>query len=400
MKNEQNSLTVSQLTDQIRGLLENNFRTVCVTGEVTGLSRPASGHLYFSLQDAKAKISAVMWRSTAKSVAEPPKEGAEVICTGELSLYAPRGSYQLVVKQVRPLGVGEKELALQRLTKKLQKEGLFDLDRKRPLPRLPRRIGVVTSPSGAAIQDFLNVLGRRWQGCDVLILPAKVQGAGSAAEIAEQIQTAQRIKPKLDLLVVTRGGGSADDLAAFNDENLVRAVAASKIPTISAVGHEIDTSLCDLVADLRALTPSEAAERAVPDAADVAEMLSGLEFQLNTALARRLTAARQWLESREQVLASWEPSRQIAQHTQTLDITSQRLEAALRGRLRNTEATITQMAGKLESLSPLAVLTRGYAVVQRTRDHATLRDPQQVQPGDELAIRLEKGNITAEVVEK
>ncbi len=249
---DQSALTVSQLTAQIKGLVEESFPGVWVTGEVSNFSRPQSGHCYFTLKDDKAQIRAVMWRGTATKLNFDPTDGLDLVCHGRLDVYAPRGSYQLVIDQAYPKGVGALESALRQLREKLEREGLFDPSRKRPLPKFPRRIAFVTSPTGAAIRDFLEVLRRRWAGVEVLVVPARVQGEGAAAEIAAGIQLANRIRPSIDVLVVGRGGGSLEDLWAFNEEVVVRAVAASQIPTVSGVGHEIDVSLSDLAADVRA----------------------------------------------------------------------------------------------------------------------------------------------------
>ena len=243
-------LSIAALTAQIKSTLEGRFPDIWVAGEVSNFSRPQSGHCYFTLKDDHAQIRAVMWRGSASRLRFELKDGLEVVCHGAVDVYAPRGSYQLVVKEAQPLGIGALELALQRLREKLAAEGLFDRERKRPLPRFPKRIGFVTSPTGAAIRDFLQVLARRWRGVDVLVIPTRVQGDGAADEIADAVRLANRIRPRLDALVVGRGGGSLEDLWCFNEEPVVRAIAASEIPTISAVGHEIDVTLSDLAADV------------------------------------------------------------------------------------------------------------------------------------------------------
>ena len=244
-------LSVYELTAQIKDLLENSFPAVWVSGEISNLSRPQSGHCYLTLKDERAQIRAAIWRNVAARVEFDLADGLEVICCGHLDVYAPRGSYQLIVERIEPKGMGALELALRQLREKLAREGLFDPARKRPLPRLVRRVGLVTSPTGAAIHDFLQVLGRRWRGADVLVLPTRVQGTGAAEEIAAAIGTANRLPLAIDCLVVARGGGSLEDLWAFNEEVVVRAIFASRIPVISAIGHEIDVTLSDLVADVR-----------------------------------------------------------------------------------------------------------------------------------------------------
>ena len=255
-----------ELTGQIKGLLEGRFPAVWVSGEISNFSRPQSGHCYLTLKDDQAQIRAVMWRSAASRVRFDLHDGLEVICQGYLDVYAPRGSYQLVIQQIEPKGLGALELALRSCASDWRPKGLFDPARKRPLPRFPRRIAFVTSPTGAAVRDFLEVLRRRWRGVHVLIVPVRVQGDGARAEIAAGIELVNRLADPVDVLVVGRGGGSLEDLWAFNEEVVVRAIHASRIPVVSAVGHEIDVTLADLVADVRALTPSEAAERVVPAA--------------------------------------------------------------------------------------------------------------------------------------
>ncbi|MGC3971230.1 MAG: exodeoxyribonuclease VII large subunit [Pirellulales bacterium] len=244
-------LSVEQLTLRLKGLLEESFPAVWVTGEISNFSRPSSGHCYFTLKDDAAQIRAVMWRGTASRLKFDLHDGLEVVCFGAIDVYAQRGSYQLVVSKVEPKGIGALELALRKLKEKLAAEGLFDRARKRPLPKFPRRIAFVTSPTGAAVRDFLEVLRRRWRGADVLIVPTRVQGDGAAQEIAAAIKRVNSYDLGIDVLVVGRGGGSLEDLWCFNEEPVVRAVAGSQIPTISAVGHEIDVTLCDLAADVR-----------------------------------------------------------------------------------------------------------------------------------------------------
>ncbi len=294
------SLTVSQLTAQIKNALEGEFPSVWVVGEISNYSRPQSGHSYFTLKDDQAQIRAVMWRSTASRLKFDLADGLDVVCHGHVDVYAPRGSYQLVVDELQPKGVGALELALRKLREKLAAEGLFDPARKRKLPAFPRRIAFVTSPTGAAVHDFLQVLRRRWRGVDVLIIPARVQGDGAAQEIVAGIRLANRLSPRPDVLVVGRGGGSLEDLWSFNEEPVVRAIAASKIPTVSAVGHEIDVTLSDLVADVRALTPSEAAERIVPAAEEISVRMNAFQQRLRHAVHRRVM----WLRARLDGLAT------------------------------------------------------------------------------------------------
>ncbi len=280
-------LSVWELTVQVKDLVEAAFPGVWVTGEISNFSRPQSGHCYLTLKDERAQLRAAMWRPVASRVRFDMHDGLEVICKGRLEVYAPRGSYQLIIEEIEPKGMGALELALRQLREKLAREGLFDPARKRPLPSFVRQIAVVTSPTGAAIRDFLQVLARRWRGADVLIAPARVQGEGAAEEIAAAIATLNQLARPIDCLVVTRGGGSLEDLWAFNEEIVVRAIAASRIPVISAVGHEIDVTLSDLAADLRALTPSEAAELVAPAAEELSAGLGQIQKRLTAALRSR-----------------------------------------------------------------------------------------------------------------
>ncbi len=245
-------LSVFQLTSLIKGILEQAFPSVWVVGELSDVARPQSGHVYLTLKDDRAQIRAVIWRNAASRLRFNLEDGLEVICRGDLDVYPPRGSYQLVIRELEPRGEGALQQALRKLQQKLAAEGLFDPAHKKPLPRFPRRIAVVTSPTGAAVRDFVEVLRRRWQGVHVLIVPTRVQGEGAATDIAAAIQTVNRLSPSVDVMVVGRGGGSMEDLWCFNEEAVVRAIFASQVPVVSAVGHEIDVTLSDLVADVRA----------------------------------------------------------------------------------------------------------------------------------------------------
>ncbi len=391
------SLTVSQLTAQVKELLEAAFPTVWVRGEVSGLARPRSGHIYLTLKDERAQIRAVLWRNTAERLRFNLADGQEVLCRGNLAVYAPRGEYQLVVQKLEPAGMGALELAFRQLREKLGREGLFDPERKRPLPRFARRIAVVTSPSGAAVRDFLQVLHRRWRGADVLIIPTRVQGQGASAEIAAAVRTASQLSPPPDCLVVTRGGGSLEDLWAFNEEPVVRAVAASAVPVVSAVGHEIDVTLCDLAADVRALTPSQAAELLAPDAAELRAALAQLRRRLAAALRGRLADGRARLRAIEASAVFRRPRRLIEDRARTLDELEQRAARAVCQRLDRARQRTEKLAARLDALSPLAVLARGYSVTQRTADGQVVRTAAQLAPGDSITTRLAQGRAVSRV---
>lgn len=390
-------LSVSALSAQIKGTLEDAFPRVSVVGEVSNFSRPQSGHCYFTLKDDNAQIRAVMWRGTASRLKFDLSDGLEIVCQGKIDVYAPRGSYQFVVDQAQPKGVGVLELAFRQLREKLAREGLFDQDRKQPIPRFPRRIGFVTSPTGAAVQDFLQVLGRRWRGVEVLIIPARVQGESAAEEVADGIAVANRLSDPLDVLVVGRGGGSLEDLWCFNEEVVIRAIANSRVPIISAVGHEIDVTLSDFAADVRALTPSEAAERAVPSSEEVGHRVASLGERLHNSLRRRHAtyADRLQLLSTRRPLAH--PHATIELFKQRLDELSQSATRQMRQSFALSGSRMATLAGVLESLSPLGVLQRGYSLTQDDKGEL-IRDFKGIKPGDEIVTRVADGKIVSTVI--
>ena len=386
-------LSISQLTAGIKATLEASFPSVWVCGEISNFSRPQSGHCYLTLKDDQAQIRAVVWRGVASRVRFDLEDGQEVICQGYLDLYPPRGSYQLVVQQILPKGEGALERALRRLREKLAAEGLFSPDRKRPLPRFPRRIAFVTSPTGAAVRDFLEVLRRRWRGVDVLIVPARVQGEGAAQEIAAGIQLVNRLSRPVDVLIVGRGGGSLEDLWAFNEEVVVRAVFASRVPVVSAVGHEIDVTLSDLVADVRALTPSEAAERVVPSTEEVSALLARQQQRLLVALRTRAAASRARLEGLAASRVFRRPLERVQLHSRHLDELTGRLARAVRNRSTMARRLIESKALQLDSHSPLGVLGRGYSVTTRASDGALVRQLADASIGETIVTRLSNGEV-------
>jgi exodeoxyribonuclease VII large subunit len=394
---DQQTLTVAQLTAQIKNALEGEFPSVWVSGEISNFSRPQSGHCYLTLKDDQAQIRAVVWKSTAARLKFELADGLDVICHGHIDVYAPRGSYQLVIDQLQPKGVGALELALRKLREKLSAEGLFDPAKKRKLPAFPRRLAFVTSPTGAAVHDFLQVLRRRWRGVDVLIIPARVQGDGAAQEIVAGIRLANRITPRPDVLVVGRGGGSLEDLWAFNEEPVVRAIASSRIPTVSAVGHEIDVTLSDLAADVRALTPSEAAERVVPASEEISARMRGYQQRLRHAAHRRVML----LRTRFDGIANQRPFRRpfelVHERSRHLDELSTRGNACMRRVFHNYTSELATMAGKIESLSPLAVLARGYTITQDAKSRVAVRCAAQLRVGQSIVTRFAIGEATSKV---
>jgi exodeoxyribonuclease VII large subunit len=404
LPSDQRPLSVWELTSQLKDLLEGAFPAVWVTGEISNFTRSQSGHCYLTLKDDRAQLRAVMWRGVAVRTRFELHDGLEVICRGHLDVYAARGSYQLVIADIVPRGMGALELALRQLREKLAREGLFDPARKRPLPAFVRRIAVVTSPTGAAIRDFLQVLGRRWRGADVLVVPVRVQGEGAAAEIAAAIQTVNRLPAgkgdsplataplfRPDCIVVTRGGGSMEDLWAFNEEAVVRAIAASQIPVISAVGHEIDVTLADLAADRRALTPSEAAELVAPAAEELLADLHQIQRRLARGLQSRAASARSRLDALGSSSVFRRPFQRVFDLARRLDELNVQATRAVRGRARLARQQADAVAGRLESLSPLAVLGRGYSLTQRTSDGGLIRAAADLSPGERITTRFARG---------
>lgn len=432
------ALTVSELTRQVRHLLEVSFLQVYVEGELSGLSRPSSGHWYFSIKDAKAQVKCAMFRPRNQQVRTPPREGDQVMLRAKVSLYESRGDFQLIVDSIEPAGLGELQRAFDALKTRLQMEGLFAPEHKQRLPTLPRRIGVVTSPTGAAIHDILSVLRRRFPGIPLCLYPASVQGRQASAEIAAAIALANRHRA-CDVLIVGRGGGSLEDLWPFNEEVVARAIFASTIPIVSAVGHEVDFTIADFVADLRAPTPSAAAENLSPNRQDWLDQLARLEERLVLTGMRRLSVLRENLEQLRRRLR--DPRRQLQDRAQRMDELDQRLQVAMQSHLRRQDdrfcqirtrlaaqppqrllapagATVDllserlaraldqtmeratqrfQVAGaKLDLVSPLATLSRGYAIVG-SESLPILRRADEVQVGDRVQARLGSGRLHCQV---
>lgn len=391
--------SVAELNERLRARLQREFSSVWVRGEITDLARPSSGHVYLTLKDDQGSVRAVMWRSTASRLKFDLQDGMQVVCEGQIDVYPPRGTYQLIVRQLEPQGMGALQLAFLQLQERLGAEGLFDPRRKRKLPRFPRRIGVVTSPTGAAIRDFREVQRRRWPAAELLVLPTRVQGEEAAAEIVAAIRCAERIRPALDCLVVTRGGGSLEDLWCFNDERVVRAIATCGLPVVSAVGHEIDVTLSDLAADVRALTPSEAAERVVPSRDEIATELSGWKRRLDQTLQRRFQLARVRLESLAQRPVLARPEQRIHDAARRLDEWEQRLERAMERRAIQWRQAVQAAAEHLEALSPLAVLGRGYSLTQRYPQGQCVKSVAEVHVGDQVLTQLAEGRLLSQVTQ-
>jgi exodeoxyribonuclease VII large subunit len=432
--------SISQLNRDIRLILEDNFTPVWVEGEVSTLRTPASGHSYFTLKDATAQLRAVLFRGQKLGLRHPLREGERILCSGRISLYEPRGEYQLIVSYLEPQGVGALWRAFNELKAKLEKEGLFAPERKQKIPLLPRRIGIVTSPTGAAIRDLLQVIGRRLAAVEIVIFPVSVQGDRAAGEMvmAERISSGWVVR--LDTVILARGGGAYEDLAAFNDEALARAIAACPLPVISAVGHEIDFTIADFVADLRAPTPSAAAELAVPERRELEERLRQLQRRLlqngrlriiqarrrlqlpalalervgervvrlrqrleeigrflPLRLAGRLRLAAGRLEYLDQRLRRLSPQSGVNRQREILEQLDQRLARALQGRLQGHRERCLGLEARLEAGSPLAILKRGYAVVEKENIPGVVSDSRKLQIGERLRLRFATGRALCRV---
>ena len=389
-------VSVSELTGHIKAILEGTFPSICVEGEVSDLTRPRSGHIYFTLKDEHSQIRGVIWRSTAARMKTQLKEGQSVLCFGDVEVYGARGTYSLVVRKVQTQGLGPLQQAFLELKQKLNAEGLFAAERKRALPRFPKRLGVVTSPSGAAIRDFLKAAAQRWPGVEILIIPTLVQGQGASDSIAEAIRTAEKVSPALDALVVTRGGGSLEDLWCFNEEPVVRAVAQCRIPTVSAVGHEVDITLCDLAADVRALTPTDGATCVLPDRDLVVRSLNDMRARLDRTARNAINTRQNRLNALQTRSILKRPHELVQRRFRQLDELDARGRKAMFTRMELNKAKLAKAAATLSALSPLNVLARGYSVTLDSNDN-TIQNPNQVKPGDIIRSRVEYGDIESEV---
>jgi exodeoxyribonuclease VII large subunit len=385
---------VSDLTREIKAILEESFPMLWVAGEVSNLHRHTSGHTYFTLKDSQAQIRAVLWRLNASRIRFRIEDGMEVIVQGRIAVYEPRGEYQLVAHSIEPKGLGALQAALAQLRQRLHEEGLFDPARKRTLPRLPRRIAIVTSRTGAALRDVLRVIFLRLPNARVCVVPVRVQGDGAAPEISRGIALANSAED-VDVVIVGRGGGSAEDLFAFNEEIVVRAIAASRAPVVSAVGHEVDVTLSDLVADRRAQTPTEAAELVVPDRAALVAQLQDRAQALALGIRRAVDQRRSRLDAIARSQALWRPIDRVRAQQQLLDEWSGRLLGAMRLRLARLLEATRVVSARIESMSPLRVLERGYSLT--LHEGRILRDAGELRLGDQVRTLLLRGSFTARV---
>lgn len=418
MEEKRTILTVAELNRKARLTLENSIGEVWVEGEISRLTRHSSGHWYFTLKDEAAAVSCAMFKQNNLTVLFEPKDGVKARVLGQTSLYEARGSYQLIVRSMEEAGKGNLQEQFEKLKAKLAAEGLFDADRKRPLPMLPRKIGVVTSPTGAAVRDIINVLTRRFPNIGILLAPVTVQGEGSAPRIARAIDYLNT-RNDIDVIIAGRGGGSIEDLWAFNEEVVARAIAASEIPVISAVGHEIDFTIADFVADVRAPTPSAAAELAVPVQSELKTQVSRQAARLSGSLQNRALILREKIpgfrQSMNQSLRAGVQQRQqrideaalrlthelktsVSAQTQRLPSLQQSMTHRLQSAVAEKKQTVKRLEAQLRVLGPLGVLERGYSLTE-TADGSVIRDAADVKTGDLLKTRLAKGSIISEVKE-
>ncbi len=390
------TLTVGQLIAGLKGLLEEQVGVVWVVGEVSNLHRARSGHSYFTLKDESGQIRAALFRGAGSRLRFDLEEGLEVVAEAEVSIYAARGDLQLIVRRLEPRGVGALQLAFEQLRRRLAAAGLFEEARKRPVPEHPRRIGLVTSPTSAAVRDVLRVAARRFPATPILISPTQVQGESAPSEIAEAIERVS-VAPEVDVVLVVRGGGSLEDLWAFNSEIVARAIAGSEVPVITGVGHETDVTIADLVADLRAPTPSAAAMQALPDGEALARLVARDLRRLVSAMEQRLEASSLRLERLAQLLGARSPQARIALARTRAERGRLRSDRAIVGHLERARRRLAAGAARLDALSPLAVLGRGYALVRRERDGRIVRRASELREGDPLELRFGRGRAAARV---
>jgi exodeoxyribonuclease VII large subunit len=389
--------SVSDLTSRVKEQVETRFADVWVAGEVSNLTRASSGHVYLSLKDEAAVLRAVIWRGTMQALAIDPSDGLAVICHGRLEVYPPRGTYQLTIDRLHAVGTGTLEARLRRVHALLDAEGAFAAARKRPLPEFPGRIAVVTSPTGAAIADFLETLLSRWRATEVILVPSRVQGAGAAEELAAALGAAARLRPAVDAIALIRGGGSLEDLWSFNEEVLVRAVAASPIPVVSGVGHEIDVTLCDLAADVRALTPTDAAVKLVPDARQVTAAVASLGTRLQTSLARRFELSRDRLMSLARSRIFADPSRLVRDRRDAIDRHAMQLRRLAGVVVERSGERVAAAAARLEAGSPVHLLARGWSVTRLEGHDAALKSTAGIAAGATIITQLADGRLWSRV---
>ncbi len=392
-----------EITRHIKQKLDDDklLRAVYVKGELSNVSQPTSGHVYFTLKDEYSELRCVMFRERNALLSFRLEDGMDVIARGRISVYERRGRYQLYVEEIQESGIGALYRAFEELKKRLRDEGLFDTAYKKPIPAIPRTIGIITSPTGAAIRDMLNITKRRFPHVHILVAPVAVQGEEAAPQIVNAIRLMNRVNKELmriDVLVVGRGGGSIEELWAFNEESVARAIFASEIPVVSAVGHETDFTIADFVADRRAATPSEAAELIVPDKREIEKNLATLELRLRQGLYKLIEQHRLWLNSMEKNVLFRKPTERINQYRQPVDEYKRSMVAEILHRVQLHRKTMQAISGKLDALSPRAILERGYSIC--IKDERVVRSVSDVSVGDELRILFQDGEAMSEVKSK
>ncbi len=387
---------VSELTKTIKALLEESFPSVWVEGELSNLRTPSSGHIYFSLKDEHSQIRCVMFRSHALALVVDLANGIKLQVWGNIGVYERDGTYQLYAQEVKPAGLGELAIRFEELKRRLKEEGLFDPKHKKPLPEFPETIGIVTSSTGAAIRDIINVARRRFPSCKLILNPVRVQGSGAAKEIATAIAEFNDYGV-VDLLIVGRGGGSIEDLWAFNEEVLARAIFTSRVPIISAVGHEIDFTISDFTADVRAATPSAAVEQALPDQKEVIFQISSALQRMEDNLLGKIEGFREKLRSLQLSYGFRRPADILAQKQQARDELERKLEKNLSHMFDMWTTHFHSLNSRLESLNPQSILARGYSISRKLPERKILRDPREVEQGDKIEVQLHKGKVRAEV---
>ena len=390
-------LTVGELTTLIKQTLEGSFFNLTIEGEVSGFRPASTGHWYFSLKDDKAVISAAMWKSTAARMGFEPKDGQKVIVTGSLSVFEPRGTYQIICTSIKPVGEGDILAMLEERKRRYSQLGYFDASIKKPIPKRPNKVAVITSPTGAALQDILQITGRRNKGMDIIILPAVVQGSEAAPSIAARIKEANDFL-LADVIIVGRGGGSIEDLLPFSEDCVIQAIHESVLPVISAVGHEIDGAISDFVADLRAPTPSAAAELVCESSLDQIEKNAQLKASMTESINARLNAIRLRISAFSPAFAKAQLDSKLSRYRMMLDNKIMTMTHGLQDNLSTKKAKLHLVAEKMAALSPLSVLDRGYSIVT-DKDGNTIKSTDAVKKGDTINIRLNKGNLSANVQE-
>jgi exodeoxyribonuclease VII large subunit len=393
------AITVTELSNRLKRHIEPAFAQVAVTGELTSFKGAHhSGHVYCSLKDAGASIRLIIWRGVFEKLRFKCSDGLEVTIVGKLDVYTRRGEYSLVATSVQPKGVGGLQLAFQQMYERLEREGLFSPEHKQPLPEYPQKIAVITSPTGAAIRDIITTAQRRNRLVELLVYPVKVQGEGAAEQVARAIRRVNALNATLnvDAIIVGRGGGSLEDLWAFNEEAVARAIFDSEIPIVSAVGHEIDTTIADLVADYRAATPTAAAEILVPELAGMLQLATEYQMKLGKGLRRTLELWRGRLETMQERIGKLGPENQVRREQQRLDYLMEGLKWSMHHRLKTGNEKLTALGGHLDALSPLKVLDRGYSIT-RNATGEVIKSAAQVRAGDTITTRLADGELRSEV---